>query len=60
MRSNHEYDYFDNVTEYEYDYLAFWTNVIEYGNSESRSTIIEYDYYISLTCAKSGNLASVT
>ena len=35
VRSNREYDYFGNVIEYENDYLAFWTNVLEY----------EYDYY---------------
>ena len=27
---NHEYDYFDKVIEYEYDYFVFLTNVIEY------------------------------
>ena len=34
MRSNHEYDYFGNVIEYEYDYLAFWTKeqmTLRYG-----------------------------
>ena len=58
MRSNHEYSYFGNVIEYEYDYLVFKTNVIEYNKSDS--TITEYDYTISVTCAKPGHLASLT
>ena len=31
---NHDYDYFGNVIEYNYDYLAFLINVIEYRYSK--------------------------
>ena len=29
MTNNREYDYFDNVLKYEYDYFAFWINVLD-------------------------------
>ena len=45
VRSNQEYDYFDNVLEY--DYFAFWTNVLEYEYDYSESTSTEYNYSIS-------------
>ena len=38
---NHEYDYFDKVIEYEYDYFVFLTNVIEYEYDSSKMV---YDY----------------
>ena len=43
MKSNHEYNYFGTVLEYEYD----WTNVLEYEYSYSESMSTEYDYSIS-------------
>ena len=52
VRSNHEYDYFGNVLECEYNYFSFWTNVFEYEYNYSESTSMitistEYDYSIS-------------
>ena len=38
---NHEYDNFDKVIEYEYDYFVFLTNVIEYEYDSSK---MAYDY----------------
>ena len=47
-RSNHEYDYVGDLI----DYLGFWINVIEYKYDYSKSTITEYDYYISGGCLR--------
>ena len=47
----HDYIYFGNVINYDYDYLAFLTNVIEYDYSKKFDNynirIIECDYSIS-------------
>ena len=46
VTSNRVYDYFCNVIEYEY--LACWTNVLEYERSRiSPSMSTEYDYSIT-------------
>ena len=54
MKSNHDCDYFCNVIEYDYDYLALLTNVHKYVYDYSKklstftmSMMIAYEYFIS-------------
>jgi len=52
MKCNHDYGYFCNVIEYDYDYLALLTNVRKYEYDYSKklptfTMIIEYYCFIS-------------
>ena len=46
VRSNREYDYFDNVLEYEYDYFA------SYSSTRTQKVLVleyEYEYKSTIT-----------
>ena len=44
MKSNHEYDYFGNVLEYEYDYFPSYSIT-----STQKVLVLEYEYTSTIT-----------
>ena len=44
MKRNHEYDYFDKCIEYQHDYFALLTNVVEY--------VVDYEYDSKTNCQR--------
>ena len=50
VRNNHEYDYFGNVLEYEYDYFPSYSSM---STSIQKVLVLEYEYKYTSTITPS-------